>query len=264
MENTSGRIRSNLRFRMRLLWNALSQRYIWPDVMAMAHEHDSKYHDVAGDVEPLGFARAIFEKNGAIIPAPPDFSGKLGPANSFTPAGAPDSANSEPSVGRFLGRLVFYKNPAVVVEVGCLGGYTSAHLAMALQANGHGKLYCVDCEQLHLDTTLANLKRLGLDGVVKTLLGTSLDPKVVAALPKAIDVLFLDTSHLYPETLEDIKLYSSLVAEGGCLVMHDSVSHFNVRRSIAEVAGKFRVLTFATERSHGVSVLLNAASPAAL
>ena len=249
---------------MRLLWNALSQRYIWPDIMAMAHEHDSQYHDVAGDVEPLGFARAVFGMSGALIAAPPDFSKKLGPDSSFTPPGAPDYANSEASVGRFLGQLVFYKKPAVVVEIGCLGGYTSAHLAMALQANGHGKLYCVDCNQLHLDVTLANLKRLGLDGVARTLLGTSMDATVVSALPKAIDVLFIDTSHLYPDTLDEIKLYSSRMAEGGCMVMHDSVSFSGVRRSIAEVAGKFRILTFATDRGNGVSVLLDATSPTAL
>jgi predicted O-methyltransferase YrrM len=167
-------------------------------------------------------------------------------------------------VGRFLSRLVFYKKPAVVVEVGCLGGWTSAHLAMALQANGHGKLYCVDCEQLHLDVTLANLKRLGLDGVATTLHGTSLDATVESALPKAIDVVFLDSSHRYPDTVEEIKLYSSRLAEGGCLVMHDTVSHPAVRRSVAEVARKFQILTFATERGDGVSVLLKATPPTAL
>ena len=193
--NLFDRIRSNLQFRVRLLWNALARRYIWPDVMAMAHEHDSNYHDVTGDVEPLGFARAVFGINGTALPMPPDFAKKLGPAKSFTPPGVPDSANSEASVGQFLGQLVFYKKPAVVVEIGCLGGYTSAHLALALQANGRGKLYCVDCEPLHLETTFSNLKRLGLDNVATTLHGTSLDPKIVSALPKTIDVLFLDTSH---------------------------------------------------------------------
>ena len=43
--------------------------------------------------------------------------------------------------------------------------------------------------------------------------------------------------------------------------MHDAISHYNIRRSLAEVAGKFRVLTFATEDGDGVSVLLNASPP---
>ena len=72
MHNLLGRIRSNLRPRMRLLLNALSQRYIWSDVSAMAREH-CNYNDVTGDVDPLSFAHAVFGTNESLIPAPPDF-----------------------------------------------------------------------------------------------------------------------------------------------------------------------------------------------
>jgi predicted O-methyltransferase YrrM len=165
-------------------------------------------------------------------------------------------------VGGFLGQLVFYKKPAVVVELGCFVGWTSAHLAMAIHANATGKLYCVDCEQNYLDVTLANLKRLGLDKAAALLLGTSMDTKVVSALPNKIDVLFIDTSHRYPDTLDEILFYAPRMAEGGYMVLHDSVSWAGVRRSIAEVAGRFRVLTFVTEKGNGVSVLVKATSQA--
>src|SRR4029077_19090919 len=233
------RIRSNLRPRVRLLLNVLSRRYIWSDVGAMAREHCT-YKDVAGDVDPLSFARAVFAANEALIPAPPGFSKKLGPASSFTPPGAPASFTSEPSVGRFLSELVFYRKPAVVVELGCFVGWASAHLAMALQANGKGKLYCVDCDQKNLEATVTNLKRLGLDGVTNTLLGKSMEPAVVAGLPNKIDILFIDTSHPSRESLDEILLYSSRVEEAGCMVLHDSISFPGVRRAIAEMSGKFR------------------------
>jgi|CZKV01.1.fsa_nt_gi predicted O-methyltransferase YrrM/glycosyltransferase involved in cell wall biosynthesis len=261
-KNQSNRIYANLQPRLRLLRNALTRRYVWSDIMAMARENGIEYRDVVGDVEPLGFARAIFENEAAQIPPPPEFSKKLGSASSFTPAGAPDFYNSEPSVGRFLGQLVFYKKPAVVVELGCFVGWTSAHLAMAIHANATGKLYCVDCEQNYLDVTLANLKRLGLDKAAALLLGTSMDTKVVSALPNKIDVLFIDTSHRYPDTLDEILFYAPRMAEGGYMVLHDSVSWAGVRRSIAEVAGRFRVLTFVTEKGNGVSVLVKATSQA--
>ena len=241
---------------MRLLLNALSQRYIWSDISAMAREHGN-YNDVTGDVDPLSFARAVFGNNEPFIPAPPDFSKKLGSASSFTPPGAPESFTSEPSVGRFLSQLVFYRKPAVVVEFGCFAGWASAHLAMALQANGHGKLYCVDCDQQNLDATVKNLRRLGLDGVTNTLLGKSTAAAVVAGLPNKIDILFIDTSHMYRDTLDEILLYSSRMGETGCMVLHDSISFPGVRRAIAEMSGKFRILTFATESGNGVSVLLN-------
>jgi predicted O-methyltransferase YrrM len=254
-----GRIRSNLRPRIRLLLTAFSQRYIWSDIGAMAREHCT-YNDVVGDADPLSFAHAVFGTNDPIIPAPPDFSKKLGSVKSFIPSGAPDSFPSEPSVGRFLSHLVFYRKPAVVVELGCFVGWASA-LAIALQVNGHGKLYCVDCDQKNLDATVTNLKRLGLDTVTNTLLGKSTEPTVVAGLPNKIDILFIDTSHTYHDTLDEILLYSSRIEETGCMVLHDSISFPGVRRAIREVSDKFRILTFATEGGNGVSVLLNSWLP---
>jgi predicted O-methyltransferase YrrM len=221
----------------------------------MARDHCT-YNDVAGDVDPLSFARAVFGTDEPIISASPDFSKKLGSPSSFTPPGAPEFFMSEPSVGRFLSQLVFYRKPAVVVELGCFVGWASAHLAMALQANGHGKLYCVDCDQKNLDATVINLKRLGLDGVTNTFLGRSTEPTLLAGLPNKIDMLFIDTSHTYRDTLEEISLYSSRIGEKGCMILHDSISFPGVRRAIAEMSGKFRILTFATESGNGVSVLL--------
>lgn len=249
------RVRSNLRLRIRLVLLALSRRYIWSDIGALAREHCT-YDDIAADVDPLSFARAVFGTEEPIIPAP-DFSKELGPASSFTPFDAPESFTSEPSVGRFLTHLVFYRKPAVVVELGCFVGWASAHLAMALQANRHGKLYSVDCDKKNLDATLTNLKRLGLDGVATTLLGKSTEPTITAGLPNKIDILFIDTSHTYRDTFDEISLYSSRIGDTGCIVLHDSISFPGVRRAIAEMSGKFRILTFATESGNGVSVLLN-------
>jgi predicted O-methyltransferase YrrM len=258
MKQLLSKIRFNLKPRLRLLRNALSRRYVWSDVLAMAREQGIEYRDVVGDVEPLGFARSILGSNSALIPQPPDFSKWLGTASSFTPPGDPDFYNSEPSVGRFLGQLVFYKKPLAVVELGCFVGFTSAHLALAIQANGSSKLYCVDCEQNYLDVTQANLKRLGLDGGVTLLKGTSMEAQVVSALPNKIDVLFIDTTHRYPDTLDEILFYAPRMADEGCMVLHDSLSWAGVRRSINEVAGMFRVLTFATEKGNGVTVLVKA------
>lgn len=260
MKTFLSKVRRNLHPRLRLLRTALTHRYVWSDVVTMALDHGFEFREVVGNIEPLGFARIVLNDSEAQISEPPDFSKKLKSAKSFTPSGAPDIYNSEPSVGQFLGQLVFYKKPAVVVELGCFVGWASAHMAMAIQANGRGKLYCVDFEQQYLDATWTNLKRHGLDNITSVLLGSTLDAKVVSSLPQKIDVLFLDASHGYPETLDEILFYAPRMAEGGCMVLHDSLSFPGVRRSIAEVAGRFRVLTFATEKGNGVSVLLNASA----
>ena len=41
----------------------------------------------------------------------------------------------------------------------------------------------------------------------------------------------------------------------GCLVLHDSLSAPGVRRAVFERRDRFRVATFATERSNGLTIL---------
>lgn len=257
-----GLIKKNIQTRLRLLHNAFFRRYVWSDIIAMVHEHGLEYRDIVADVEPLEFARYAFGNMRAPANSPPAFEKQLGSSKDFTPAGAPEYYNSEPSVGRFLGQLVYYRKPANVVELGCFVGWTSAHLALALKAEGQsGSLYCVDGNQGYLDTALANLKRLGLDRKATFVKGFSLDEAVLAKLPHEIDVLFIDTAHHYPETLNEIKAYAPRMAIGGCIVLHDSLCWPGVRRSLIELACQFRVLTFATEKGNGVTVLLNARQP---
>jgi len=245
---------SNIKPRLQLLRAALCRRFIYPDVLAIAREYGVEYGDIRADTEPIGFARSLAA--GAAAP-PPDFAALIEPAGRFTPEGAPSRFNSEPSVGRFLGQLVFFSRARTVVELGSFVGWASAHMALALRAAGlGGRLYCVDYMQEYLDLTMANLKRHGLGDLVTPVRGLSLEPAVLAALPAAaIDVIFLDTSHSYPATRDEILAYSPRLSPGGFLVLHDSVNASGVRRSILETSGRFSALTFATEEGNGVTVL---------
>jgi predicted O-methyltransferase YrrM len=246
-------IRHNIAPRLRLLRTALFRRFVYADVVAMAREYGLDYKDVCADIEPFGFVRSLAAGTPA---APPDFSAVIEPAETFTPPGAPPLFNSEPCVARFLGQLVFFRQARIVVELGCFAGWASAHMALALKTLGHGgRLYCVDYLQEYLDVTLANARRHGLGGIVTPVCGLSLEPSVLAALPEKIDVIFLDTSHSYPATRDEVLAYAPRLSPGGMLVLHDSVSASGVRQSVREVADRFRVLTFATEQGNGVTVL---------
>jgi predicted O-methyltransferase YrrM len=248
------RLLCNLLPRLRLIRIALTRRFVHDDVVAMARQYGVPYGDVRADIEPFAFVQEIA---GTRTPGlPPELWRTLGDAADFTPADAPLFFNSEPSVGRFLGELVHFKRAKTVIELGCFVGWSTAHMALALQAlGGTGRLYCVDCYQGFLDSTLANLGRHGLQGLATPVCGTSLDTATLQALPAQADVIFLDTTHAYPGTLEEIRAYSRRLAPGGCLVLHDTLSAPGVRRSVLECAGGFRILTFATEKSNGLSVL---------
>ncbi len=214
-----------------------------------------RFYDVRGNVESFAFARAILGRDA--VPPEPEFANRLGPSSLFTPEGYPAFYNSEPSVSSFLGQLVAFKKPSVVVELGCFVGFTSAHLAVGLKRNQSGHLYCVDIGEKEAEIARSNMKRLGLADRVTVLVGGSLDQKITAALPDRIDILFIDTSHLYPDTLHEIRFYAQRVFPGGCIALHDSTSFPGVRRSIEEILPEFRVHTFATDAGNGLTILID-------
>jgi cephalosporin hydroxylase len=114
--------------------------------------------------------------------------------------------------------------------------------------------------QAYLDRMQVNLRRHALDTMVTPIRGMSLDSMVLDALPQQVDLIFLDTSHAYPDTLHEVLAYAPRLVPGGYFVMHDSVSIAGVRRSLEELPDRFRKLTFATERGNGVTVLQNRTS----
>jgi len=42
---------------------------------------------------------------------------------------------------------------------------------------------------------------------------------------RSIDLLFIDTSHAYSHTLEELELFGQHVRERGFICLHDTVSH---------------------------------------
>ena len=247
------RITSNLIARLRLLRIAIGRRFIYKDVVEMAREYGIEYRDVIANTEPFEFVAAVARDAPA---GNLDFYELQRDEASFTIPGLPPEAISEPSVARFVGRLAFHLNAQTVVELGSFSGWTSAHIAFALKARANGGLlYCVDIHDEHLSALRANLDRYSLSSYVKVIKGSSLDGNVLARLPSAVDLVFLDTSHTYPATRDELLASIPRLSPSGCLVLHDSVSAVGVRRSLAEIPHKLRRFCFATEAGNGVTVL---------
>lgn len=246
-------IRDNIKPRLRLLEIAFGRRFIWNDVIAMAKEYGLTYSDLRGDVEPIEFARGLLGLPGD--KAAQEISQSIGSPESFMRPGAPEIFNSEPTVAHFLAQLVYYGRCRVVVELGCFVGWATAHMARSLAALGAGQLYAVDLSREYLDIMQENLRRHGFERYVTAVQGGSLDESTLRSIPDKADLIFIDTAHTYPFTLHEIRAYAPRLAPGGYLALHDSTSTPGVRRSIAEVSSMFRVLTFATEQSTGLTVL---------
>ncbi len=244
---------ANLCDRLRLFRIALTRRFIWHDLTVMVKAHGFELRDIRANTHPLRFARQFAGRSAAALP--PDFSGRIGSSDDFVLAHA-HAWNSEQSVSEFLGELAFYQRARTIVELGCYVGWTSAHLALGQQAAGPGgKLWCLDYDARFLDAARTNLARLGLAGQVEFVRGMSLDAYTLAALPAEIDLLFIDTSHEYQATLDEISAYLPRLASGGLIALHDSISQDGVRRAIRDRWPDFETLTFATEFGNGVTVL---------
>ncbi len=251
---------SNLGPRLRLIRTALTRRFIWDDLTAMVKAHGYELREIRANTHPLRFARQLVSKPGDI--ALPDFVARVGSPGNFALAQT-HAWNSEPSVSEFLGELVCCQRARTVVELGCYVGWTSAHLALGLQAAGqNGKLWCLDYDSRFLEAARTNLQRLDLAGQVEFVQGLSLSPSVLAVLPKDINLLFIDTSHEYQDTLDEIEAYLPRLAPGGIIALHDSISQNGVRRAALDRWPDFETLTFATEFGNGVTTLRQRQAPA--
>jgi predicted O-methyltransferase YrrM len=53
-------------------------------------------------------------------------------------------------------------------------------------------------------------------------------------LPQPIDLLFIDTNHLYRYTVRELEKYSRLLRGGSWIVLHDYVSFPGVNQAVEE------------------------------
>lgn len=247
-------ISSNLSVRLHLLRTALTKRFIYTDIVDLACAYGNlPVEDVIGDLEPIAMLRQV---GGLATHAWPDFSAIKPDSMIGGPAHRQDWS-SERNAAEFVGRLAAVMEARVVIELGCFIGYTSLHIATALRTQATaGHLHYVDCADEYLATTGDNLRRLSLDAWATPHRGTSCDPALLTKLPRQADLVFIDTTHGYEDTRDEIATYGPRLTPGGCLALHDSIRFPGVRRAIAEVRDRFRICTFATERGNGLSVLL--------
>jgi predicted O-methyltransferase YrrM len=243
---------NNALSRWRLLRTALARRFIYTEILAMAREYGQDYRDVVGHLNPFELQRLLGLDPSPSVELP---FAALGQASDYDPPQGSTKAHSEGSVARFLAELMVRKKWETAIELGCFTGWTTCHLALAVESLGRGTVHAVDASPLHLELLRANLNRNRLGHRVSSHAGFSLASSLWQCLPEKAHLIFLDTSHSYPETLEEIRFYKSRIAPGGCLALHDGISAAGVRKSIREASSLFRIHTFATEYGNGLTLL---------
>ena len=102
-----------------------------------------------------------------------------------------------------------------VADVGAGSGYFSWR--MAKRVGEKGAVHAVEIQQEFLDLLMGNMKKRGVGGIVKPVLGTVQDPKLP---PGALDlILLVDVYHEFDFPYEMTRAMASALKPGGRLVL---------------------------------------------
>lgn len=111
-----------------------------------------------------------------------------------------------------------------VVEFGVRGGVSTWAILDGLPS--HGRLWSVDVNPCTVPVRVAH------DGRWTFLEGDDLDPQIQAALPPRADLVFIDTSHEYQQTVAELAYAVTL--DPRRIVLHDYVM-----QSVEQAASEF-------------------------
>ncbi|HET6437178.1 MAG TPA: O-methyltransferase [Anaeromyxobacter sp.] len=167
-----------------------------------------------GDGTLAGRVDAYIE--GLFVPKDPALEQGLADAAA---AGLPDIAVSA-NEGKLIHLLARLVRPRRILEIGTLGGYSTAWLARALEP--HGRLVTLEIDGQHAEVARRNLARAGLDDRVEVRVGPAQQAlrTMIASAERPYDVVFIDADKdAYPGYLE----LSLQLARPGSLILADNV-----------------------------------------
>jgi predicted O-methyltransferase YrrM len=145
-----------------------------------------------------------------------------------------------------------------VIELGVRGGDSTAAFLAAAEEQG-GEVWSVDIADPRVPADWRDLPFWYLT------VGDDLD--VADQLPDNVDIVFIDTSHTYEQTKQELELYVGKVKPGGLIVLHDtelkrpeasppSDPDFPVAQAVAEFvsAGPYRSVEW-VEGCYGLGII---------
>jgi caffeoyl-CoA O-methyltransferase len=121
--------------------------------------------------------------------------------------------------GRFLRLLVASSGTQRALEIGAASGYSAIWIGLGLRETG-GKLLTVEYDANRAKEAAANVRRAGLDDVVRVVAGDAF--KEIPKLPGTVDFVFLDAWK--PDYKKFFELVYPRLAPGGLFLAHNVVN----------------------------------------
>jgi predicted O-methyltransferase YrrM len=130
------------------------------------------------------------------------------------------SISVSPNEGKLLHLLARLAGARRILEIGTLGGYSTAWLARALPADG--RLVTLEVDERHAEVARQNLARCGVADRVEVRVGPAVDSlrAMIAGGDAPFDIVFIDADkESYPDYLEA----SLQLTRPGSLILADNV-----------------------------------------
>jgi predicted O-methyltransferase YrrM len=154
-----------------------------------------------------------------------------------------------------------------IVQLGHFIGYSTLLLGfMMRRMNFARSIFSIDISPEASEYTRAWVARAGLQDYVEILVSDSADPAAAVSARSFFlappNLVFIDSSHGYHHTVDELKLWYHEVRPGGLLILHDA-SEFAARFDSRQEGGVTRALREWLRDASVPAVLLNAdVSPA--
>lgn len=166
-----------------------------------------------------------------------------------------------PAMSTILG-MIDGNNLDKIVQLGTSHGWSTLMIGWALQRMGkNNALITFDINQTASDFAEKYVKKAGLQDVVavRTIKKYNKGDHTGMALGylgSAPKMIFIDSSHNYQETLDELYLWAKVLRSGGVFVLHD-VSKFATRYDSTGSGGVHRAITEWIKEHHDTAILIN-------
>lgn len=167
---------------------------------------------------------------------------------------------SVPPISFLLG-LVMGNNIRRIVQLGHYTGFSALLLGFMLRKmGGAGKVYSVDIDARLSAFTEKWIAKAGLSGYVNIAVADSAARKNIraarACLGGSPQLVFIDSSHQYAHTVEELDLWYPQLQAGGFIVLHD-ISMFSRPGDATGQGGVYRAASEWLAANHAAAILIN-------
>lgn len=109
-----------------------------------------------------------------------------------------------------------------IVQLGTYAGLSSLIIGKILEIREDGKLITLDIDKKMLDFTQKYVDKSNLNNYIDCRLESSIDINAINKIENEIDLLFIDSAHIYEQAIKELNLWYPKMRKSGIILLHDA------------------------------------------